>query len=304
MKVSSCTMTAAVTYWQWISSDTIVLVTAHAVFHWSIAGESSSFSPVQVFERHPALENHHVVNYQVSDDSKWFLLTGLKVEPQGMTGTMQLFNTDKAVTQILQGRSGVFSTIKLTGMGRDDENAQILCFEDCKPGQPVKLYTTEVGRVKTAVGGVFKIITQPINVLPNDLPIALYICKENGMIKMISKLGFLYLFDIYSGKAVYRGRITADMVFKTTINSSTGGILAITRTGQLLHVEIDYNLLVTYIARHLHDQVLAQTIASRLSGSEISIFFSSDKSNTSSAVTPFHSVPQVLIPSHTTSRTV
>eukprot|EP01035_Chromulina_nebulosa_P029222 gene29222-38709_t len=295
-KVSSCTMSAVVTYWRWISSDTIVLVTAHAVFHWSIAGESSSATPVQVFERNPALENHHVINYQVSDDNKWFLLTGLKSgsTPGMMAGTMQLYNTDKAVTQILQGRSGVFSTIRLTDMGRDDENAQVLCFEDCKPGQPVKLYITEVGRLKTASGGVFKIITQSINVLPNDFPVALHISKENGIINMISKMGFLYLFDIYSGKAIYRGRIIVDTVFVTTIHSATGGMLAITRTGQLIHVEIDYNILVSYIARQLHDQELAQTIASRvshLSGSDISIF-SSDTFNTARVANPFQSPPQ------------
>ena len=278
-KVSSCTMPAAVTFWRWISIETIVLVTAHAVFHWSIQGAGGRSSPVQSFERHSALLGAQVINYQVSDDRRWFLLTGLKsgTSPGTINGTMQLYNSDLAVSQILQGRSGVFSTIKLAGIGRDNENAQVLCFEDCKPGQPLKLYTTEVGRDKNAVGGVFRSITQPIQMLPNDFPVAVYICNESGITKMVSKMGYLYLFDIYSGKAIYRGRLTMDTVFATTVNSATGGVLAITRTGQLLHVELDYNLLVPYIVRQLHDQVLAQSMVSRLghlSSADTRILFS------------------------------
>jgi hypothetical protein len=94
-KVSSCTMLAAVIIWRWISIEKIVLVTAHAVFHWSIQGAIGRSSPVQSFERHSALSTtRSVINYQVSDDSRWFLLTGLKsgTSPGTINGTMQLYN--------------------------------------------------------------------------------------------------------------------------------------------------------------------------------------------------------------------
>jgi clathrin heavy chain len=51
--------------------------------------------------------------------------------------------------------------------------------------------------------------------------------KTHGMVYMISKMGYLYLFDIFSGKAVYRARITTDTVFAATEHSTSGCIIVL-----------------------------------------------------------------------------
>ena len=265
--MKSHTAPAPVTYWRWLSPNLIALVTATSVFHWSIEGDSP---PIKIFDRNAALtEGTQVINYQISDDNKWCLLCGISAggAPGVINGTMQLYSIDKAVSQILQGHSGVFATIKVPGVGRDVETAQILAFEDRKPDQPAKLFIMEVGREKTAPGGVFRVAPQLIPVpadAANDFPVTMNASKRHGMIYMISKMGYLYLFDIFSGKAIYRARITTDTVFATTEHSASGGILGITRKGQLLHISLNDSFLVPYIVGQLRDQELAIAIASRL----------------------------------------
>lgn len=62
--MKSTTMTEAVVFWRWTSVNNIVLVTATAVFNWSIEGESA---PTKVFDRHQSLaEGVQIINYQVN----------------------------------------------------------------------------------------------------------------------------------------------------------------------------------------------------------------------------------------------
>ncbi|KAJ1426287.1 hypothetical protein B484DRAFT_397626 [Ochromonadaceae sp. CCMP2298] len=263
-KMKSHTMPVPVTFWRWTSPNSIALVTATSVFHWSIEGDAA---PVKIFDRNPALtDGTQIINYQVSGDGKWCLLCGISAggAPGVINGTMQLYSIEKSVSQMLQGHTGVFSEI--TVPGRTDGQAQVLIFEDKKPEQPAKLFIMEVGRDKTAPGGVFRVAPQAIPVAPdapNDFPVTMNASAAHGMVYMISKMGYLFLFDIFSGKPVYRARITMDTVFAAT-NSSKGGILAVTRKGQVLQVTVNESTLVPYIVGQLRDQQLAIDIASRL----------------------------------------
>lgn len=263
-KMKSHNMPAPVTYWRWVSPNSIALVTATSVFHWSIEGDTP---PVKIFDRNPALtEGTQIINYQVSGDGKWCLLCGISAgaTPGVINGNMQLYSIEKSVSQMLQGHTGVFSVINVPGR---DEPAQVLIFEDKKPEQPAKLFIMEVGRDKTAPGGVFRVTPQAIPTAPdapNDFPVTMNASKTHGMVYMISKMGYLFLFDIFSGKPVYRARITMDTVFSATEHTASGGILAITRKGQVLQVSLNEGTLVPYIVGQLRDQQLAIDIASRL----------------------------------------
>jgi clathrin heavy chain len=263
-KMKSHNLAAPIVYWKWISPNAIALVTATSVFHWSIEGDAA---PVKIFDRNPAIaEGNQIINYQVSNDGKWCLLCGIAAggAPGVINGNMQLFSIEKQVSQMLQGHSGAFTVLNIPGR---EEAAQILAFEDKKPDQPAKIFIMEVGRDKNAPGGVFRVTPQNIPVpadAANDFPVTMNASKTNGMLYMISKMGYLYLFDIFSGKPVYRARITQDPVFVSTEHSTSGGILCITRKGQVLHVGLNEQNLVPYIVGTLRDQQLAIEIASRL----------------------------------------
>ena len=261
-KMKSHDMPSPISFWRWLSPTTIALVTAESVYHWSVDGDSS---PLKVFDRNPGLNDNQIINYQVSADEKWCLVCGISAGGGGaINGTMQLYSNEKSVSQMLQGHAGVFSVIKVPGR---EEPAQVLAFEEKKPDQQAKLYVMEVGRDKSAQGGVFRVTPQNIPMPPeaaNDFPVTMNASKKHDLVYMISKMGFLYLFDIFSGKPIYRARITTDVVFVATENSASGGILCVTRKGQLLHVCLNEASMVPYIIGTLHDQQLALEIASRL----------------------------------------
>ena len=261
-KMKSHTTTENIVFWRWISPNTIALVTPTAVFHWPIEGEAV---PAKIFDRNAALlENTQIINYQVSGDNKWCLLCGISAGTGGViNGNMQLYSIEKSVSQMLQGHSGVFTVLNLPG--RDP--AQVLCFEDKKPDQPPKIFIMEVGRDKNAPGGVFRVQPRDIPIPPdaaNDFPVVMNVSRKHDILYMISKMGYLYLFDIHSGKIVYMARVTTDTTFVAAEHTSTGGILGITRRGSVMHIGISEANLVPYIVGTLRDQQLAIEIASRL----------------------------------------
>ena len=257
-------MPAPVVFWRWISGSALGLVTAEAVFHWSLDGDSA---PVKVFDRNAAITTGtQIINYQVSNDGKWCLLCGISAggSPGVINGTMQLFSIERSVSQMLQGHTGVFTTISVPG--RSDP-AQVLCFEETKPDQPPRLFVMEVGRDKNAPGGVFRVTPQSIPMppdAPNDFPVTMNVSRKHDVVYMVSKAGYLFLFDIHSGKPIYRARITQDTVFASAEHSASGGILGVSRRGQLIQVGLNEQALVPFIVNTLRDTQLAIDIASRL----------------------------------------
>ncbi len=77
-------------------------------------------------------------------------------------------------------------------------------------------------------------------------------------------MGYLYLFDIFSGKPIYRARVTTDTVFVSTEHTASNGILVVTRKGQVLLIGVNEMNLVPYVVGQLRDQELAIALASRL----------------------------------------
>jgi clathrin heavy chain len=90
------------------------------------------------------------------------------------------------------------------------------------------------------------------------------VSKKHDVVYMVSKMGYLYLFDIHSGKAIYRVRATNDTVFASTEHSATGGMLGVSRKGQVIQVGLNEAALVPFIVNQLRDTQLAIDIASRL----------------------------------------
>uniref|UniRef100_A0A7S3Q7D3 Clathrin heavy chain n=1 Tax=Chaetoceros debilis TaxID=122233 RepID=A0A7S3Q7D3_9STRA len=265
-KLKSYEMPEAVVYWKWANDTTLAMVTATAVYHWTLAGTED---PVKLFDRHASLgPNSQIINYCLSPDSKWALLGGISAGAGGINGNMQLYSLEKKVSQPLQGHAGSFATIKI--MGRDDP-AQVLVFHEKKndqPADPPKLFVMEVGR-DPAKGAAFRLPPTQIPVPADaaaDFPVSLVIDKKDEVAFLMTKMGYLYMFDIISGKTIYRAKITQDVVFCTASQDSTGAMFGITvRKGQVFRIQLNGQALVPYIVSTLRDNDLAIKIAGRLS---------------------------------------
>ncbi len=78
-KMKAHTMTDDVTFWKWISLNTVALVTDNAVYHWSMEGDSQ---PIKVFDRHSSLAGCQIINYRTDAKQKWLLLIGISAQVQ------------------------------------------------------------------------------------------------------------------------------------------------------------------------------------------------------------------------------
>ena len=262
-KMKAHNMPEPIAFWRWASPSIIALATATSVYHWSIEGDSA---PVKVFDRHPSFgANVQIINYQLSPDGKWCLLGGIYSNNGAVAGTMQLYSIDKRVSQLLSGHTGTFA--KFRPEGRADD-AQVLVFQEKKENDPPKLFVMEIGKDKDAAGGVFRLQPVPIPMpaeAPNDFPVTMQTSSKHDVVFMITKMGYLFMFDIHTGRALYRARISTDTVFIATRQTSTGGILGITnRKGQVLQVQMNEETLVPYIMNTLRDNQLAISLAGRM----------------------------------------
>jgi clathrin heavy chain len=150
----------------------------------------------------------------------------------------------------------------------------VLVFFEKKPdGSAPKLFIIEVGRDKTAPGGVFRVAPQNMLFTPdavNDFAVTMNVVKQQGLVYLVTKMGYLFLLDIFSGKTVYRARITQDSVFAAvehTVSSTLPlptGIICVTRKGQVLSISLNEAALVPYIVSQLRDAPLAIDLAARL----------------------------------------
>jgi hypothetical protein len=57
--------------------------------------------------------------------------------------------------------------------------------------------------------------------------------SKHGVIYLVTKYGYIHLFDLESGVLIYMNRISADTMFVTAPHEPTSGIIAVNRKGQV-----------------------------------------------------------------------
>ncbi|KAJ3163550.1 hypothetical protein HDU86_000131 [Geranomyces michiganensis] len=267
-KVKSHNMTEDVVFWKWISVSTLGLVTETSVYHWSMEGDSQ---PQKMFDRHTNLVGSQIINYRVSADEKWLLLIGISAQQGRVVGNMQLYSKERAVSQPLEGHAGAFAELKT----------------DYSP-TPVKLFTFAV---RTANGAKLHIVEVdhkegtpvfqkramdvyfPADAV-TDFPVAMQVSKKYDVIFLVTKYGFIHLYDLESGACIYMNRISGDTIFVTAELEATGGIIGVNRKGQVLSVSVEEDNLIPFIMTQLNNPELALKLATRknLKGAENVIF--------------------------------
>jgi clathrin heavy chain len=73
------------------------------------------------------------------------------------------------------------------------------------------------------------------------------ISKRHGIIYLVTKYGFIHLYDLETGKCLYMNRISGDTIFATAEYELTGGIIGVNKKGQVLSVSLDEGNVVPYI---------------------------------------------------------
>lgn len=75
------------------------------------------------------------------------------------------------------------------------------------------------------------------------------VSQKHGVIYLVTKFGFIHLYDIESGQCIYMNRISSETIFTTAPYEQSHGILGVNRKGQVLSVSVDEDAIVSYVQR-------------------------------------------------------
>ncbi|KAH8356172.1 clathrin heavy chain [Drosophila serrata] len=264
-KMKAHTMNEDVVFWKWISLNTLALVTETSVFHWSMEGDSM---PQKMFDRHSSLNGCQIINYRCNASQQWLLLVGISALPSRVAGAMQLYSVERKVSQAIEGHAASFATFKLDG---NKEPTTLFCFA-VRTSSGGKLHIIEVGTPPTGNQAFPKKAVDvffPPEAL-NDFPVAMQVSAKYDTIYLITKYGYIHLYDMETATCIYMNRISADTIFVTAPHEASGGIIGVNRKGQVLSVTVDEEQIIPYINTVLQNPDLALRMAVRnnLAGAE------------------------------------
>ena len=80
---------------------------------------------------------------------------------------------------------------------------------------------------------------------------------------LITKYGYVHLYDIETGTLIYQNRISADTIFVTAQHDASNGIIGVNRSGQVLSVSMNEETIIPFIQNTLNNRDLAFKMAIR-----------------------------------------
>ncbi|KAI1716677.1 hypothetical protein Ddc_10472 [Ditylenchus destructor] len=259
-KIKAHTITEPVIFWKWINSDVLGIVTESPIYHWRLSDDSQ---PVKVFVRHATLASTQITNYCSDAEGKFLLLVGIAPKDASIAGSMQLYSTERNVSQLIEGHAACFTTFMLEG---NKHPSSLLCFSSkIGSSNQGKLNIIEVTPPPQG-DKPFERKTVEINYprdISLDFPILMQVSSKHSLLYLVTKYGYVYLFDIETGTLLYAVRVSADSVFLVTENLVTNGILAINKAGQVLNISLDERSVVPFITQQLQKSDLALKVGAR-----------------------------------------
>ncbi|TVY20388.1 putative clathrin heavy chain [Lachnellula arida] len=258
-KLKSATMNEDVVFWKWFSETSLGLVTDTAVYHWDVFDPNQP-SPVEVFKRNQNLSGCQIINYRVSDDGKWMVVVGITQQQGRVVGAMQLYSRDRGISQAIEGHAAAFGTLRLEGAPAD---TKVFTFA-VRTATGAKLHVVEVDHQNTnpvfskkAVDVYF-----PAEAV-NDFPVAMQVSQKYSIIYLVTKYGFIHLYDLETGTCIFMNRISSETIFITAPDSESAGLVGINRKGQVLSVAVDETTVIPYLLQNPANSGLAVKLASR-----------------------------------------
>ncbi|KAK5160261.1 hypothetical protein LTR04_004655 [Oleoguttula sp. CCFEE 6159] len=260
-KLKSTTMNDDVVFWKWFSESSLGLVTDSSVYHWNIF-DANQAAPVKMFDRNSNLTGCQIINYRVSHDEKWMVVVGISQQQGRVVGAMQLYSKDRSVSQAIEGHAAAFGTIRLEGAPAE---TKLFTFA-VRTATGAKLHIVEIDHQdpnpnfpKKAVDVYFP------SEATSDFPVAMQVSQKYSIIYLVTKYGFIHLYDLESGTCIFMNRISSETIFVTAPDQESSGIVGVNRKGQVLSVSVDESTVVPYLLQNPANAELAYKLASRAS---------------------------------------
>ena len=183
------------------------------------------------------------------------------IQQQGrVVGAMQLYSRDRGISQAIEGHAAAFGTIHLEGAPAD---TRVFTFA-VRSATGAKLHVVEIDHQQG--NPVFPKKAVDVYFPPeavNDFPVSMQVSQKYSIIYLITKYGFIHLYDLETATCLFMNRISSETIFTTCADSESAGIVGINRKGQVLTVTVDENNIIPYLLQNPANSTLAVKLASR-----------------------------------------
>jgi len=190
------------------------------------------------------------------------VVVGIHSHQGRVVGAMQLYSRDRDLSQAIEGHAAAFSTLRLEGASTD---TKLFTFTVRTP-TGAKLHIVEIDYQAPNPAFMKKTVEVHFPVEgANDFPRALQVSQRYSVIYLVTKYGFIHLYDLETGTCIYMNRISSETIFITAPDSTSSGMVCVNRKGQVLSVVVDEATIIPYLLQNPANSTLALKLASRAS---------------------------------------
>lgn len=254
-KVKSHLLSEDVVFWRWISPTALALVTETAVYHWPVVegvpdAAAAATGPIKVFDRHASIAASQIINYRIDSDDRWMLLCGIYLQQKKIVGCMQLYSKERSVSQVIDGHCGAFCDLKRAAGG---DSVKLFVFAVRSQTGKGRLHVVQLEHKGPSEGAFSKrAVDLPFPAdMPNDFPISLHVSEKQQIIYILTKYGFVHLYDLESVAHILGSRCSTEPVFlgacATDTDQNECGLLTINRKGLVIEASLNYEFLIPFL---------------------------------------------------------
>ena len=164
------------------------------------------------------------------------VLVGIIMQKEGrVAGHMQLYSQDRGISQDIEGQAAAFGTLRLESAV---SNTKLFAFA-VRTATSAKLHLVEVDH--QACNPVFAKKAVDVDFPPKaagDFPVAMQVSQKYSIIYLLTKYGFIHLYDLESGTCIFMNRISSETIFVSALDSESMGIVGINSKGQVLYLSL------------------------------------------------------------------
>lgn len=187
-------------------------------------------------------------------------VVGISQQQGRVVGAMQLYSRDRGISQGIEAHAAAFGTIRLEGAPAD---TRVFTFA-VRTATGAKLHVVEIDHQPTNPEFPKKAVDVYFPAeATNDFPVAMQVSQKYSIIYLVTKYGFIHLYDLETATCIFMNRISSETIFTTAPDSDSSGIIGVNRKGQVLSVSVDDHTIIPYLLQNPANGALALKLASR-----------------------------------------
>ena len=201
------------------------------------------------------------MNYRVNEDDRWMVVVGISQQQGRVVGAMQLHSRERGMSQAIEAHAAAFGTVRLDKAPLD---TRVFTFA-VRTAAGAKLHVVEIDHQPS--NPMFSNKAVDVYFPPeatNDFPVAMQVSQRYSIIYLVTKYGFIHLYDLETAACIFMNRISSETIFTSLVDSNSSGIICINRKGQVLSVSVDDNNIIRYLLQDPGNELLASKLASKI----------------------------------------